>query len=59
MNDSIKQVAGAAGVVTTTAGAVVAWLPVVNLVVQILAGIVAIVVGIITANYYHNKNKKL
>jgi hypothetical protein len=55
MND-YKGIVGAA--VTVTGGAM-SWLPMVNEVVQITAGLVAIVVGIVTIRHYHRKDKKL
>lgn len=50
---------GILGAITTAAGAVAAWLPMINTVVQIIAGIVAIAVGISTFRYYHRKNQQL
>jgi hypothetical protein len=54
-----KHLQGILGGAITTGGAVVAWLPTVNLIVQILAGITAIVVGGFTIRYYHRKTKLL
>jgi len=56
MNEA-KHLNGIIGTITTAGGAVVAWLPTVNFVVQIIAGIVAIIVGITTIAYYHKKSK--
>lgn len=50
---------GFAGTVTTIFSAIVSVLPTVNLIVQIGAGITAIVVGIYTARYYIKKTKQL
>ena len=48
---------GLIGAITTTAGALVAWLPLINELVQITAGIVAIVVGIVTIRHYNRKDR--
>jgi uncharacterized membrane protein YoaK (UPF0700 family) len=56
MNEHIK---GITGTTTTIGGAIVAWLPVVNTGVQIIAGIAAIVAGIFTARYYCKKTNQL
>lgn len=57
MNESSSK--GLLGVVTTTSSTIVAWLPTVNIMVQIVAGCVAIVAGIITARYYLKKIDEL
>jgi hypothetical protein len=49
---------GIVGAVTTVTGSVVAWLPVVNEVVQILAGLTAIIVGIATVRHYQKKDRR-
>jgi len=49
---------GIIGAVVTGAGGMAAWLPFINEVVQIIAGLVAIVVGIVTVRHYHNKDKR-
>ena len=54
MNDN----KGLLGSVATVAGGVISWLPMINELVQIAAGLVAIVVGIVTIRHYHNKDKK-
>jgi len=56
MNNHVK---GLLGVVTTASGAVIAWLPLVNIIIQIMAGIVAIVAGTVTARYYIRKTKEI
>jgi membrane protein implicated in regulation of membrane protease activity len=56
MNEHVKGISGAA---TSIGAAVVAWLPIVNTSVQILAGLTAVVAGIFTTRYYHKKTKKL
>ena len=48
---------GILGNITTITLTTISWLPVVNQVVQIIAGLVAIAVGVATFNYYHRKNK--
>lgn len=58
MNDS-SSIGGKVGVVTTLASATTSILPDVNAVVQIVAGLVAIAVGVMTFIYYYNKNKSL
>lgn len=50
---------GIAGTATTIGSAVVAALPTINLIVQIGAGLTAIVVGILTARYYIKKTNQL
>ena len=55
MNDH-KGIIGAS--VTVTSGAM-SWLPMVNEIVQIAAGVVAIVVGIVTIRHYHRKDNRL
>ena len=57
MQDSTSK--GFLGTVTTVTSTVVAWLPTVNICVQIVAGLVAIVAGFITARYYLKKIKEL
>jgi hypothetical protein len=52
MNESQR---GALGTATTVGGTFVAWLPHINLIVQIVAGVVAIVVGLATLRYYCRK----
>ena len=54
MNDN----KGLLGSVATVVGGVISWLPMINELVQIAAGLVAIVVGIVTIRHYHNKDKK-
>lgn len=54
-----RHLTGLAGVVTTSSSAVIAWLPEINLCVQIVAGIVAIIVGLFTIRYYHRKTSNL
>jgi len=54
MNDN----KGLLGSVVTVAGGVASWIPMINELVQITAGLVAIVVGIVTIRHYHNKDKK-
>jgi len=46
---------GLFGTAVTTISAFTSFLPIVNLLVQISAGIMAIVVGFYTARYYRNK----
>ena len=48
---------GIIGTITTASGAIITWLPAINEVVQILAGLVAIAVGIITFRHYYLKDK--
>ena len=50
---------GILGTVTTSVSAIAAWLPAINEIVQIVAGLVAIVVGIATIIHYHKKDKNL
>lgn len=57
MQDSSAK--GFIGTTTTVAGTIVAWLPTVNICVQIIAGLIAIVAGIATARYYTRKLKEL
>jgi hypothetical protein len=54
----IKDHAGLVGSITTAAGATITWLPVINEMVQLIAGVVAIVVGIVTIKYYNRKDRK-
>jgi hypothetical protein len=54
MNDH-KGIFGAAITIT---GGIVSWLPVVNEVVQILAGLSAIVVAIVTVRHYQRKDRR-
>jgi hypothetical protein len=55
MNDH-KGIVGAA---VTATGGVMSWLPMVNEIIQIAAGIVAITVGIVTIRHYHRKDNRL
>jgi hypothetical protein len=50
---------GTTGTATTIGATIASYLPVVNELVQIGAGIVAIVVGILTARYYIKKTNLL
>jgi len=50
---------GLLGTFTTACSAVVSMLPTVNLLVQISAGITAVIVGIVTARYYIKKTNEL
>lgn len=50
---------GLIGTVTTVTGGVIAWLPVINEVVQIVAGLAAIAVAVATLRYYHKKSKAI
>ncbi len=59
MEEHFKNFTGMLGVSVTTGSAIVAWLPVVNLLVQIGAGITAIVVGLFTIRYYHRRAEEL
>jgi len=59
MEHSSKGIIGLLGSATTFGSAVIALLPTVNLIVQICAGITAIIVGVFTARYYHKKHKEL
>lgn len=57
MNETAKHVAAIFGVQTTLGSLFIALLPTINLIVQILAGVTAIVVGYFTARYYYQKVK--
>ena len=46
------------GAVITFAGGVVAWLPVINMVVQLVAGVIAIAVGLATLRHLYYKDKR-
>lgn len=50
---------GLIGSATTVAGGIVAWLPIVNEAVQIVAGLAAIAVAVATLRYYHKKSKAI
>lgn len=54
-----SSIKGLLGLATTGGAAIVACLPTVLVVVQIVAGCVAIVAGIFTIRYYNDKRKKL
>jgi predicted transporter len=56
MNEEIKHCLAVVGVGTTGASSVIAFLPTVNILVQILAGLMAIIVGFYTAKYYREKS---
>lgn len=49
---------GILGTITTIAGGAASWLPCINEVIQIIAGIVAIIVGIVTIRHYQKKDKE-
>ena len=53
MNDN----KGLIGSATTIFGTIIAWLPVINLVVQIIAGIIAIAVGLMTLRHFYYKEQ--
>jgi hypothetical protein len=59
MNETTKHATGILGTATTAGSTIIALLPTVNLIVQIGAGVTAIVVGILTARYYLKKTKEL
>ena len=56
LNEDIKHGFAVVGVGTTGTSSFVAFLPTVNIIVQILAGLTAIVVGFYTAKYYREKS---
>jgi len=49
---------GILGTITTIAGGAASWLPCINEIIQIIAGIVAIIVGIVTIRHYQKKDKE-
>jgi hypothetical protein len=49
---------GILGAVTTATSAFVSWLPAINEIVQIIAGLIAIVCGLVTIRHYLRKDKK-
>jgi tellurite resistance protein TehA-like permease len=53
----MKDHLGLLGTITTLTGGIVSWLPVINEVVQIFAGLIAITVGIATLRHYFKKDK--
>ena len=53
----MKEHTGIIGTITTATGAVVANLAIINEAVQIIAGVVAIIVGLITIIHYCKKLK--
>lgn len=59
MDETSKNPMGILGATATAGSTIVAVLPTVNLIVQIGAGLTAIVVGVLTARYYLKKTKEL